>query len=328
MTLGAVFALRLLGIFLILPVFSVWAQTLEGGSNAFMVGLALGVYGLTQAVLQIPFGAASDRFGRKPVIVTGLLIFIFGSLLAYTANDITTLLFARALQGAGAVSAAVTAMISDSVRDKLLTRAMAFVGASIGISFTFSLVLAPVLADSIGVPGIFLLTAVLCVLAIAAVLMLPTAPVKRFEDFQARARLRDVFLHGQLMRLNLGMHGDDINAGVLMIHVDNMRKYVDAETIFRYIDKKGKTLFQADQDVINALFKNKIISINPCFYNLDEATYRRKGLDLEWVRRNAVFVHYNGKNKPWKENYRGELNVFWNQEKERQAAVKGFEAAV
>lgn len=205
MTLGAVFALRLLGIFLILPVFSVWAQTLEGGSNAFMVGLALGVYGLTQAVLQIPFGAASDRFGRKPVIVTGLLIFIFGSLLAYTADDITTLLFARALQGAGAVSAAVTAMISDSVRDKLLTRAMAFVGASIGISFTFSLVLAPVLADSIGVPGIFLLTAVLCVLAIAAVLMLPTAPVKRFEDFQARARLRDVFLHGQLMRLNLGI---------------------------------------------------------------------------------------------------------------------------
>ena len=205
MTLGAVFALRLLGIFLILPVFSVWAQTLDGGTNAFMVGLALGVYGLTQAVLQIPFGAASDRFGRKPVIVTGLLIFIFGSLLAYTADDITTLLFARALQGAGAVSAAVTAMISDSVRDKLLTRAMAFVGASIGISFTFSLVLAPVLADSIGVPGIFLLTAVLCVLAIVAVLMLPTAPVKRFEDFQARARLRDVFLHGQLMRLNLGI---------------------------------------------------------------------------------------------------------------------------
>ena len=184
MTLGAVFALRLLGIFLILPVFSVWAQTLDGGTNAFMVGLALGVYGLTQAVLQIPFGAASDRFGRKPVIVTGLLIFIFGSLLAYTADDITTLLFARALQGAGAVSAAVTAMISDSVRDKLLTRAMVFVGASIGISFTFSLVLAPVLADSIGVPGIFLLTAVLCVLAIVAVLMLPTAPVSDLRIFK------------------------------------------------------------------------------------------------------------------------------------------------
>lgn len=172
------FALRLLGIFLILPVFSVWAQTLEGGTNAFMVGMALGIYGLTQAVLQIPFGAASDRFGRKPVIVTGLLIFIAGSLLAYSADNITTLLIARAIQGAGAVSAAVTAMISDSVREQLLTRAMAFVGASIGVSFTFSLVISPILADSIGVPGIFLLTALLCMLAIGAVLMLPTAPVK------------------------------------------------------------------------------------------------------------------------------------------------------
>ncbi len=146
--------------------------------------------------------------------------------------------------------------------------------------------------------------------------------------FAGAGHTRGVIKAFNRMRLNLGLHGDYINAGVLMIHVDNMRKYVDAETIFRYIDKKGKTLFQADQDVINALFKNKIISINPCFYNLDEATYRRKGLDLEWVRRNAVFVHYNGKNKPWKENYRGELNVFWNQEKERQTAVKGFEAAV
>lgn len=205
MTLGAVFALRLLGIFLILPVFSVWAQTLEGGTDAFMVGMALGIYGLTQAVLQIPFGAASDRFGRKPVIVTGLLIFIAGSLLAYSADNITTLLIARAIQGAGAVSAAVTAMISDSVRDQLLTRAMAFVGASIGVSFTFSLVISPILADSIGVPGIFLLTALLCMLAIGAVLMLPTAPVKRFENFRARAKLRDVFLHSQLMRLNLGI---------------------------------------------------------------------------------------------------------------------------
>ena len=205
MTLGAVFALRLLGIFLILPVFSVWAQTLEGGTDAFMVGMALGIYGLTQAVLQIPFGAASDRFGRKPVIVTGLLIFIAGSLLAYSADNITTLLIARAIQGAGAVSAAVTAMISDSVREQLLTRAMAFVGASIGVSFTFSLVISPILADSIGVPGIFLLTALLCMLAIGAVLMLPTAPVKRFENFRARAKLRDVFLHSQLMRLNLGI---------------------------------------------------------------------------------------------------------------------------
>ena len=119
MTLGAVFALRLLGIFLILPVFSVWAQTLDGGNNAFMIGLALGIYGLTQAFLQIPLGAASDKFGRKSVIAFGLLLFIAGCLLAAAADSVEMLLVARAVQGAGAVSAAVTAMISDCVREKL-----------------------------------------------------------------------------------------------------------------------------------------------------------------------------------------------------------------
>lgn len=206
MTLGAVFALRLLGIFLILPVFSVWAKGLEGGENTFMVGLALGVYGFTQAVLQIPFGAASDRLGRKPVIVAGLLIFSAGSLLAASADNVVTLLIARALQGAGAISAAVTAMISDCVREVVLTRAMAFVGASIGVSFVFSLVVSPMLASSIGVDGIFILTAVLCAAAIAAVVfVLPSPPVKRFENFGARATLRDIFFHGDLMRLNLGI---------------------------------------------------------------------------------------------------------------------------
>lgn len=204
-TLGAVFTLRLLGIFLILPVFSVWAQGLAG-ADPFLVGLALGIYGLTQAVLQIPIGAASDRIGRKPVIVAGLLVFIAGCVLAAASENIGTLIAARALQGAGAVSAAVTAMLSDCVREKLLTRAMAFVGASIGVSFAASLVTSPILADAIGVPGIFLLTAVLCAAAIVAVVFaLPSPPIKRFENFKERASLRDVFLHGQLLRLNLGI---------------------------------------------------------------------------------------------------------------------------
>ena len=124
------------------------------------------------------------------------------------------------------------------------------------------------------------------------------------------------------------MHGDYINAGVLMIHVENMRRYITADRIFSYISKKGKSLFQADQDVINALFKEKIISVNPCYYNLDEATYRRNSLNLSWVRQNTVFVHYNGKNKPWKPNYRGELDVFWHEEREQKPLSKGFEAAV
>lgn len=130
------------------------------------------------------------------------------------------------------------------------------------------------------------------------------------------------------MRLDLGRHGDYINAGVLMINVDNMRKSITADEIFEYISRRGKTLYQADQDVINALFMDRIISINPCFYNLDEATYKRNGLSLEWVRQNTVFVHYNGKNKPWKPNYRGQLNTFWHEEKEPVAVTAGFEAAV
>lgn len=129
-------------------------------------------------------------------------------------------------------------------------------------------------------------------------------------------------------RLHLGRNGDYINAGVLMIHVENMRKYITADRIFSYIAKKGKNLYQADQDVINALFKDKIISVNPCFYNLDEATYRRNDIDLQWVRQNCVFVHYNGKNKPWKKNYKGELGVFWQQEQEQTQQIGAFGAAV
>lgn len=130
------------------------------------------------------------------------------------------------------------------------------------------------------------------------------------------------------LRLNLGAKGDYINAGVLMINVENMRRYVDAQQIFSFISRRGKTLFQADQDVINGLFRDKIISLNPCYYNLDEATYRRSGLDLDWVRQNCVFVHYNGKNKPWKKNYKGELGVFWKQEPEQENKPSMVGAAV
>lgn len=130
------------------------------------------------------------------------------------------------------------------------------------------------------------------------------------------------------IRLNLGVHGDYINAGVLMINVDNMRKYITAEKIFNYISEKGKRLFLADQDVINGLFKDKIISLDPCYYNLDEATYKKRNLNLQWVKHNAVFIHYNGKNKPWNPDYQGVLNVFWHEREQVQIAVTRLEAAV
>lgn len=113
------------------------------------------------------------------------------------------------------------------------------------------------------------------------------------------------------LRLRLGRKGEYINAGVLLVDVAKMRAAVTSEQIFSFVSRRGRSLLQADQDVINALFKNSIVSVNPCFYNLDESTFKRNGLTLDWVQSKAVFVHYNGKNKPWLKSYRGSLGVFW-----------------
>lgn len=166
--LGLVYAIRMLGLFLLLPVLALFADTLPG-ATPFLVGLAVGAYGLTQALLQIPFGVASDRLGRKPIIITGLVLFALGSVLAAVSDTITGVVLGRALQGAGAVSAAITAYVADVTSDRMRTRAMAIIGASIGLSFVVSLVLGPVLATQVGVPGIFWLTAALATTAAFAV---------------------------------------------------------------------------------------------------------------------------------------------------------------
>ncbi|MEK7738124.1 MAG: MFS transporter, partial [Pseudomonadota bacterium] len=132
-SLASIFALRMLGLFLILPVFAVYAQTLPGGDNLALVGFALGAYGLTQALLQIAFGIASDRYGRKPVIVFGLLLFAAGSLIAALAPDIWWMIGGRVLQGAVAISAAITALATDLTREQHRTKVMAMIGASIGL---------------------------------------------------------------------------------------------------------------------------------------------------------------------------------------------------
>ena len=228
LSLGSIFALRMLGLFLILPVFSVWAQNLPGGAEPFLSGLALGIYGLTQGILQIPFGAASDRFGRKPVIAFGLIVFAAGSALAALASSIEMVIAGRALQGAGAVSAAVTAMIADSVRDAVLTRAMAFVGASIGLTFAASLVFSPMLAASIGVPGIFWLTAALAVGAVAVIIfVVPAVPARPADAKQGSPRdaspqkaggaLLEVLFNKELLRLNLG---------IFVLHMAQMTLFV------------------------------------------------------------------------------------------------------
>lgn len=209
-SLAGVYGLRMLGLFLMLPVLAVGARSLTGGDDVAAVGLALGIYGLTQAVLQLPFGLASDRYGRKPVIILGLLMFVAGSVWCAVAPSVDQLVWGRALQGAGAVSAAVSAYLADLTRDEVRTRAMAIVGASIGLSFALSLVLAPPIYGWAGLSGLFWLTAVLGGLACVMVLRLPTPPaLTAAASSEAAAplgeQIRSLLADPQLLRLNLGI---------------------------------------------------------------------------------------------------------------------------
>ena len=204
-SLSALFGLRMLGLFLILPVFAVHAPRLAGGDNRTLVGLALGAYGLAQAVLQIPFGMASDRWGRKPVIVAGLLLFAAGSFLAAGADDIWTAIAGRTLQGAGAISSVVIALAADLTREGHRSKVMAMIGSMIGLSFALSLVAAPALYQWIGMGGLFALTGVLSIAAIwlvAAAVPEPAAPARAAAP---GAGLLRAALLPELMRLNLGI---------------------------------------------------------------------------------------------------------------------------
>ena len=203
-SLASIFALRMLGLFLVLPVFALEAARYPGGDNAVWVGWAMGIYGLTQACLQIPLGLASDRWGRKRVIQAGLAVFALGSLVAAWAPSIEWLLAGRALQGAGAISAAITALLADLTRDTVRTKGMAMIGVSIALMFATSLIVAPLLADQIGLAGLFVLTACLAVTGMAVVAwVVPAEPPLARERRQAG--LAAVCRHTGLLRLDLGV---------------------------------------------------------------------------------------------------------------------------
>jgi MFS family permease len=201
--LAGIFALRMLGLFLILPVFALHAPLLEGGASPMWIGIAIGAYGITQACFQLVYGVASDRFGRKPVIAFGLILFILGSVVAALSDTIYGVVIGRVLQGAGAISAAVTALAADLTREHHRTKTMAMIGSSIGLVFAGSLVLAPLLHAVIGLSGLFWLTALLALLAIFTLhRVVPNAPpVPR----AIRMRVTDVLRDRQLMRLNAGV---------------------------------------------------------------------------------------------------------------------------
>lgn len=206
--LAGIFGLRMLGLFLILPVFALYAEGLPGGGDHAMVGLALGIYGLTQAMLQLPYGMASDRFGRKRVIYFGLVLFALGSFIAGASQDLEWIIVGRAIQGSGAISAAVTALLADLTREEHRTHAMAMIGSTIGLTFAFSLVAGPALYQWIGVPGIFDLTGFLALAALAVVAkVIPDPRASTFHsDAEAQpARLGEVLRDTQLLRLNFGI---------------------------------------------------------------------------------------------------------------------------
>ena len=202
--LALIFALRMLGLFLVLPVFMLEARKYPGGDDPAMIGLAMGLYGLTQALFQLPIGLASDRIGRKPVIVAGLLVFAAGSLIAAMADSLTGLMAGRAIQGAGAVSAAVTALLADLTRDGVRTKAMAMVGGSIGLMFALALVLAPLLNAWIGLSGIFGLTCALALAGIAVVLWVVPPEPRQHAD-APKGRFSELLGQKDLLRLNFGV---------------------------------------------------------------------------------------------------------------------------
>ncbi|MDP3168708.1 MAG: MFS transporter, partial [Polaromonas sp.] len=214
--MASIFALRMLGLFLVLPVFALEAARYPGGDDPARIGLAMGIYGLTQGLLQIPFGMASDWLGRKKVIVAGLVVFALGSFVAAWAPDLSWLIIGRSLQGAGAISAAVTALLADTTRDEVRTKAMALVGASIALMFALSLVVAPLLTAHIGLAGLFGLTGALALAGIAVIIWwVPPEPVQHVN--RPRGSLLEVLKHPALLRLD---------AGVFILHAVQLAMWV------------------------------------------------------------------------------------------------------
>ena len=207
-SLASIYGLRMLGLFIILPIFAIYARHLPGGDSHLLIGIALGAYGLTQAMLQIPSGWLSDRYGRKPVIYAALTLFAVGSFIAAGAHDIYWIIVGRIVQGAGALNAAVMALTADLTREEVRTKAMAMIGITIGVTFSVSMVLSPMLNNFLGVPGIFALTGVLALLAIGVVkFMIPNPAITHFHsDTEASGKhFVEVLRNKDLLRLDFGI---------------------------------------------------------------------------------------------------------------------------
>lgn len=205
--LGTVFSLRMLGMFMVLPVLTTYGMALQGASQA-LIGLAIGIYGLAQAIFQIPFGLLSDRIGRKPLIVGGLAVFILGSIIAALSDSIWGIILGRALQGSGAIAAAVMALLSDLTREQNRTKAMAFIGVSFGITFAIAMVLGPIITHALGLNALFWMIAILATLGIILTLwVVPDSDnhVLNRESGMVKGSFSKVLAEPKLLKLNFGI---------------------------------------------------------------------------------------------------------------------------
>lgn len=203
--LSSIFALRMLGLFMIIPVFSIAGQSYQGATPA-LIGLAVGVYGLTQAILQIPFSLLADRFSRKPLIILGLLLFALGGAVAAMSETIYGVIIGRAIAGGGAVSAVVMALLADVTREEQRSKAMAVMGMSIGISFMVAFSLGPWLTSLVGISGLFWVTTIMGLAAISMLLFVPKV-TRHHKNYQQGyvAQLKQVLKMGDLNRLHVSI---------------------------------------------------------------------------------------------------------------------------
>jgi len=198
--LSAILSLRFLGLFLVLPVISVYALELKG-STPLLVGIVVGGYALTQALFQVPFGTMSDKIGRKPTLLVGLIIFLIGSIICAYSTDIYTLMLGRFLQGAGAIGSVVTAMISDLVEEEIRGKAMAIMGATIALSFALAMGLGPVIGAKYGVESLFIITAVLAVLAMIVLFTKVPTPPRIKHIYHNSAKTSDILKDSNLLNM-------------------------------------------------------------------------------------------------------------------------------
>ena len=206
-SLASIYAFRMLGLFMILPIFSLYTEHLAGATPT-LIGLALGIYGLTQGILQLPFGMISDRLGRKPVILVGLILFIIGSVIAAMSHSIYGIIIGRAIQGAGAIGSTLIALLADNTEDENRLKAMSFIGMTIGLSFIVAMILGPILNGLIGLAGLFWFTAVLAIIGIIMLLCFVPTPKQQLlhrDSEPVLNQFKKILSSTELLRLDFGI---------------------------------------------------------------------------------------------------------------------------